>query len=206
MSTKFTMPILRYSVAELEPVISQQTIETHYGKHLQTYINNLNELAEGSPFANCSLEEIATKAEGALGNNAGQVLNHTLYFEQFTPKQAAKTPKGALASAITFSFGSFSNMQKKFNAAATTLFGSGWCWLCADLNGKLFIKQCLNADVPQRHGLRPILTFDVWEHAYYLDYKNNRAEFINSLWDLIDWNIIEERYEEKELQACCCCK
>ena len=188
------MQKLRYKEDALAPVISPETISFHYGKHLQTYVNNLNNLVAGTEFENASLEEIAAKAQGGIGNNAGQVLNHTLYFEQFTPNPERTEPQGKLLDAINQSFGSFAEMQKKMNASAATLFGSGWAWLCADANGKLSVEQMANADNPLRHGLRPILTFDVWEHAYYLDYQNRRADYLTALWGIIDWNVIESRY------------
>lgn len=193
MENKFEMPQLRYAAGDLAPVISEQTINFHYGKHLQTYVNNLNNLVAGTEFAQSSLEEISAKAQGGIGNNAGQVLNHTLYFEQFAPKPAASAPQGALAEAIVRSFGSFEEMQKQMNAAASTLFGSGWAWLCADAEGVLSIRQMANADNPLRYGLRPLLTFDVWEHAYYLDYQNRRPDYLAALWSIIDWQVVADR-------------
>lgn len=193
MENKFEMPQLRYAAGDLAPVISEQTINFHYGKHLQTYVNNLNNLVAGTEFAQSSLEEIAAKAQGGIGNNAGQVLNHTLYFDQFAPKPAASAPQGALAEAVVHSFGSFEEMQKQMNAAASTLFGSGWAWLCADAEGVLSIRQMANADNPLRYGLRPLLTFDVWEHAYYLDYQNRRPDYLAALWSIIDWQVVEAR-------------
>lgn len=192
-TTKFTLPALRYEAGALAPVISEETIGFHYGKHLQTYVNNLNNLMEGSEFEGATLEEIATKGQGGIGNNAGQVLNHSLYFEQFTPHPTQSEPLGALAEAIVKSFGSFEEMKAKMNAAATTLFGSGWAWLCADAEGNLSILQMPNADNPLRHGLKPLLTFDVWEHAYYLDYQNRRPDYLAALWGIIDWDIVASR-------------
>lgn len=192
-TTKFTLPALRYEAGALAPVISEETIGFHYGKHLQTYVNNLNNLIEGSEFERATLEEIAAKGQGGIGNNAGQVLNHSLYFEQFTPHPAQSEPLGALAEAIVKSFGSFEEMKAKMNAAATTLFGSGWAWLCADAEGNLSILQMPNADNPLRHGLKPLLTFDVWEHAYYLDYQNRRPDYLAALWGIIDWDIVASR-------------
>lgn len=192
-TTKFTLPALRYEAGALAPVISEETIGFHYGKHLQTYVNNLNNLIEGSEFEGATLEEIAAKGQGGIGNNAGQVLNHSLYFEQFTPHHAQSEPLGALAEAIVKNFGSFEEMKAKMNAAATTLFGSGWAWLCADAEGNLSILQMPNADNPLRHGLKPLLTFDVWEHAYYLDYQNRRPDYLAALWGIIDWDIVASR-------------
>lgn len=193
MSTTITMPMLRYSVEALEPVISKETIGFHYGKHLQTYVNNLNNLILNTEFADATLEEMAAKGQGGIGNNAGQVLNHSLYFEQFTTNGKAE-PIGALADAIVKSFGSLEELKTKMNTAAATLFGSGWAWLCADAEGQLIIHQMTNADNPLRHGLKPLLTFDVWEHAYYLDYQNRRPDYIAALWNIIDWDVVEARF------------
>lgn len=194
MSTIITMPMLRYDAEALAPVISKETIGFHYGKHLQAYVTNLNNLIVNTDFADATLQEMAAKGQGGIGNNAGQVLNHTLYFEQFMPKPAKAAPSGALAEAIVKSFGSLDEMKVKMNSAAATLFGSGWAWLCADAEGQLSILQMANADNPLRHGLKPLLTFDVWEHAYYLDYQNRRADYIAALWSIIDWEVIETRF------------
>lgn len=195
MRTPLTLPELGYSPDSLEPTISKETLGFHYGKHLQAYINNLNKLIVDTEYAEASLEEMASKAQGGIGNNAGQVLNHILYFEQFTPNQPKSAPEGPLAAAITKSFGSFDQMKETMNTAAVSLFGSGWAWLCADAQGQLCIQQMSNADNPLRHNMTPILTFDVWEHAYYLDYQNRRPDYVAALWDLIDWNVIEKRYK-----------
>lgn len=196
METKFVMLQLRYEAGALAPVISEQTINFHYGKHLQTYVNNLNNLIVGTEFAETNLEEIAAKAQGGIGNNAGQVLNHSMYFEQFSPKPAHAEPQGKLAEAIVKNFGSLDEMKAKMNAAAGSLFGSGWAWLCADNDGNLSIMQMPNADNPLRHGLKPVLTFDVWEHAYYLDYQNRRPDYIAALWSIVDWQVVEARFEK----------
>jgi Fe-Mn family superoxide dismutase len=188
------MPTLPYANDALEPVISQETIDYHYGKHLQTYINNLNALVPGTNDEGKSLEEIvATTNDTPIFNNAGQVLNHTLYFLQFTPTPQSKEPTGKLSEAICKNFGSFENFKKEMNAAAIGLFGSGWAWLAMDSNGKLHILKESNGSNPVRHGMKPLLGFDVWEHAYYLDYQNKRIDHINRLWDIIDWNVIESR-------------
>lgn len=190
----YEMPQLPYASHELEPAISQSTIDYHYGKHLQAYVNNLNALVPGTEFEGKSVEEIVqTAPDGGIFNNAGQVLNHTLYFLQFTPQPTQAEPTGRLAEAIQRDFGSFENFKKEFNKAATTLFGSGWAWLSVDAEGKLHITQEPNASNPLRRGLKPLLCFDVWEHAYYIDYKNCRADHLNQLWNLIDWNVVAQR-------------
>ena len=190
----YEMPKLPYAHDALEPVISQQTIDYHYGKHLQTYVNNLNSLVPGTEYEGRTVEEIvATAPDGAIFNNAGQVLNHTLYFLQFDPKPSRKEPEGELAKAIQRDFGSFENFKKEFNAAATGLFGSGWAWLAVDKDGNLYITKEPNGSNPLRAGLKPLLGFDVWEHAYYLDYQNRRADHLKSLWDIIDWEVVETR-------------
>lgn len=194
MSTIIKMPSLRYDADSLAPVIGKETIGFHYGKHLQAYVNNLNNLIANSEFSDATLEEMAAKGQGGIGNNAGQVLNHQLYFDQFAPNPAKTAPSGALANAIERSFGSLDEMKAKMNTAAATLFGSGWAWLCADDEGNLSILQMPNADNPLRHGLKPLLTFDVWEHAYYLDYQNRRPDYISALWSIIDWDVVESRF------------
>ena len=190
----FSMPQLPYANNALEPVISQETIDYHYGKHLQTYVNNLNALVPGTEYQDMSLEEIIISApDGAVFNNAGQVLNHTLYFLQFTPKQRQKEPSGKLAEAIERDYGNFSNFKKEMNAASASLFGSGWVWLAMDSKETLHIIKEANGGNPLRKGMKPLLGFDVWEHAYYLDYQNRRADHIAQLWDIIDWPAIEKR-------------
>ncbi|MDH6354210.1 Fe-Mn family superoxide dismutase [Dysgonomonas sp. PH5-45] len=190
---KFELPVLPYATDALEPVISKQTIEFHYGKHLQTYVNNLNNLLPGSKFENADLITIVKESDGAFFNNAGQVLNHNLYFLSFSPKGGGE-PKGKLAEAINAEWGSFENFKKEFNAASVALFGSGWAWLAKDGNGKLSITKETNAGNPVTKGLTPILGFDVWEHAYYLDYQNRRADHLNDLWKIIDWDAVGARY------------
>lgn len=190
----YEMPQLPYASHELEPAISQSTIDYHYGKHLQAYVNNLNALVPGTEFEGKSVEEIVqTAPDGGIFNNAGQVLNHTLYFLQFTPQPTQAEPTGRLAEAIQRDFGSFENFKKEFNKAATTLFGSGWAWLSVDAEGKLHINQEANASNPLRRGLKPLLCFDVWEHAYYIDYQNRRTDHLNQLWSLIDWSVVAQR-------------
>ena len=187
---------LPYASEALEPVISRETIGFHHGKHLAGYVNNLNGLLEGSPLAGLALEEIVLKAEGGLLNNAGQILNHNLYFGQFAAPKANNQPIGKLAEAIIRDFGSFEAFKEEFQKKGATLFGSGWVWLSADKDGKLFITQEANAANPLQRDLKPLLTFDVWEHAYYLDYQNRRPDHLAALWQIIDWAIIENRYSQ----------
>lgn len=195
MTMTYNMPTLPYATNALEPVISQQTIEFHYGKHLQAYVNNLNSLVPGTEFEGKSVEEIVkTAPDGAVFNNAGQVLNHELYFTQFAPKPAHSEPVGKLAEAIVKDFGSFDNFKKEFTAASVGLFGSGWAWLSVDKSGKLVITKEANGGNPVRAGLKPLLGFDVWEHSYYLDYQNRRADHINALWSIVDWDVVGSRF------------
>jgi Fe-Mn family superoxide dismutase len=192
---KFELMALPYALDALEPVISKQTLEFHHGKHLAAYVNNLNGLLPGSGFEDMKLEEIVCKAQGGILNNAGQILNHELYFEQFTLPKEGNAPKGKLAEAMERDFGSFEVFKDSFQKGGATLFGSGWVWLSADKDGKLVITQEPNAANPVQKGLKPLLTFDVWEHAYYLDYQNRRPDHLTALWHIIDWDIIERRYE-----------
>ena len=192
---KFELMALPYAIDALEPVISEQTLEFHHGKHLAGYVNNLNALLEGSPLAGLPLEEIVCKAEGGMFNNAGQILNHNMYFGQFTGEPIKSAPTGQLADAIERDFGSFEAFKEAFQKAGATLFGSGWVWLSSDKDGKLLITQETNAANPVQKGLKPLLTFDVWEHAYYLDYQNRRPDHLAALWQIVDWSVIEKRYE-----------
>jgi Fe-Mn family superoxide dismutase len=190
---KFELVKLPYETCALAPVISKETIELHHGKHLQTYVNNLNNLIIGTRFENENLETIVEKSDGAIFNNAGQVLNHNLYFTQFSPKGGGK-PSGRLAEAIDATWGSFEHFQKEFEAAGVGLFGSGWAWLAKDKDGKLSIIKEQNAGNPVTKGLTPILGFDVWEHSYYLDYQNRRADHLKELWKIVDWTAVGKRY------------
>lgn len=187
------MPQLPYAPDALEPVISQATILLHHGKHLQAYADNLEKLIQGTALENASLAEIVIQAPaGPLFNNAGQVLNHQLYFAQFTPTPRISIPDKELAEAINRDFGSFDEFKKLMNQASLSLFGSGWVWLCL-CNDKLEIISCANGDNPLRHGKKPLLGFDVWEHAYYMDYQNRRADHIHRLWEIIDWEEVNRR-------------
>ena len=197
---------LPYAPEALEPVISKETIAFHHGKHLAAYVNNLNGLTsppnpspkgEGSLGELEMLKELVLHSEGAVFNNAGQILNHELYFEQFTGKPGKSTPKGRIIEAIVRDFGSFEAFKEEFQKKGATLFGSGWVWLSADKDGKLVITQETNAANPIQKGLKPLLTFDVWEHAYYLDYQNRRPDHLAALWQIVDWEVIEKRYESQ---------
>lgn len=191
--SKFTLPAFPFAQDALEPHISKTTIEFHYGKHHQTYVDNLNKLIIGTEFENSTLEEIVLKSSGGIFNNAAQVWNHTFYWNCLTPKSNLK-PEGKLLDAIEKEFGSYEEFKEKFTNAAVTLFGSGWAWLVKDADGKLSITKESNAGNPMTHGLIPLLTFDVWEHAYYIDYQNRRADYVAALWDLVDWNVVSARY------------
>jgi Fe-Mn family superoxide dismutase len=190
---KFVLPELAFKAAELEPAISARTIEFHYGKHHQTYVNNLNNLITGTEFESMGLEEIIKKSDGAIFNNAAQVWNHTFYFNCFTPGGNG-VPSEELLEAIHESWGSFDDFKKEFSAAALSVFGSGWAWLVKDEEGKLSIIKESNAGTPLTKGMEPLLVIDVWEHAYYLDYQNRRADYIAALMQIVDWDAVSSRY------------
>ncbi|HNQ36975.1 MAG: superoxide dismutase [Prolixibacteraceae bacterium] len=190
----FSLPALPYAMDALEPYISAATLGFHHGKHHQAYVNNVNNLIQGTPFEQATLEEIILKSDGGIFNNGAQVFNHTFYFEQFSP-EGCREPKGALKEAIERDFGSTEEFTAQFNKAAATLFGSGWAWLVINPEGKLEIVQTSNAGCPLRDGKKPLLTCDVWEHAYYLDKQNLRPRYIEDFWKVIDWKIISERYD-----------
>lgn len=189
------MPKLPYAMEALTPEMSSETLQYHYGKHLQTYVNNLNNLIKGTPFENEPLEEIVKKSEGGIFNNAGQVWNHTMFFMELSP-EPKKAPTGKLAEAITRDFVSLEQFKEAFTKAALTLFGSGWVWLSKDKDGKLFITQESNAGNPLKKGFTPIMNLDVWEHAYYIDYRNDRATFIKNFWEKLDWAYVEKKYNQ----------
>lgn len=191
----YTQPTLPYANDALAPAISEETVNYHYGKHEKAYIDNLNKLIKGTEFEDMDLEEVIRHAEGPLFNNASQAWNHIFYFFTFSP-DGSREPQGELRKAIDRDFGSFDNFKKAFVDAGVGLFGSGWVWLSRDDSGKLFITQGSNANSPIKNGLVPLLTFDVWEHAYYLDYQNRRADALNALWDIVDWDVVEGRYED----------
>ena len=189
----FTLPELPYPIDALEPYISQKTLEYHHGKHHQAYVNNLNKLLSGTPFENASLEEIILKADGGIFNNAAQVWNHTFYWNCLSPDGGGEA-EGKLADAIKEFFGSFQSFKEQFSAAAATQFGSGWAWLVKDAYDNLDIVQTSNAGTPLRDGLTPLLTCDVWEHAYYLDKQNARPAYIEDFWKLVDWKAVSDRF------------
>ena len=190
---KFELIQLPYAPDALAPAISAETLSFHHGKHLAGYVNTLNSLIEGTEFADASLEEIVCKSEGALFNNAGQTLNHNLYFTQFAPN-AGGAPTGKLLAAIEAKWGSFEAFQQEFLTACTTLFGSGWAWLAAKADGELVITKEPNGSNPVVHGLRPLMGIDVWEHAYYLSYQNRRADHIKDVWGIMDRSVVASRY------------
>ena len=186
---------LPYSLNALEPVISARTLEFHYGKHLQAYVDNLNKLLPGSGLEGLPLEEIVRRTDNpAIFNNAGQVLNHNLYFTQFKGTGAGEG--ASILAQINRQWGTLDAFKAAFEAAGTSLFGSGWVWLSAKEDGTLLITQEPGASNPVTKGLKPLLTFDVWEHAYYLDYQNRRAAHLTALWQIVDWEVVEGRWEE----------
>lgn len=185
----FEMPTLPYE--GLGTIISKETLSFHYGRHLKVYVDNLNKLLPGSGLENLPLSEVIRKSEGGMFNNAGQVLNHAMYFEQFSNSPKAMSPK--FAALLERDFGSVEAFKKEFETKGATLFGSGWVWLSSDAQGKLVITQQKNAENPVTMEFTPLLTFDVWEHAYYLDYQNRRADYLAALWQIVDWSIIESR-------------
>ena len=210
----FSLIDLPYPIDALEPVISAQTLSFHHGKHLQAYVDNLNKLIPGTEFESMTLEEIVAKSTGAIFNNAGQIMNHNLYFTQFRPRHSRldlsrhsrldreSAPTGPLKAQIESQWGTLEAFRKEFVAKGVGLFGSGWVWLQADAAGALSIGQYPGADNPVAHvmpgstgHLTPLLTFDVWEHAYYLDYQNRRAAHLEALWGIVDWSVVESRYQ-----------
>lgn len=195
----FTLPPLPYAMHDLEPIMSKETIEYHYGKHLQTYVDNLNRLTEGTTLSDATLEQLILTTTGPVFNNAAQVWNHTFFFNTLTP-EPVKMPS-ELEFAITRDFGSVEEFKTKFKKAATDIFGSGWAWLAQDNAGTLHIIPESNAGNPLRAGYKPLMTIDVWEHAYYIDYRNRRAEFIDKCWELIDWKKVAKRMHEEMLAA-----
>lgn len=191
----FSLPKLPYAKDALEPFISEKTLDFHYGKHHQAYVNNVNSLIKGTEFENASLEEIILKTDGGIFNNGAQVWNHTFYFMQFSPV-GCDEPKDELKTAIETKFGSVEAFKEEFSKAAATLFGSGWAWLVVNEEGELEIVQSSNAGNPLKINKKPLLTCDVWEHAYYIDKKNARPKYIEDFWKVLDWKVISERFAE----------
>lgn len=187
------LPPLPFKDDALEPVISKETLDYHHGKHHQTYVNNLNKLIAGSEFEEMSLEDIILKSSGGIFNNAAQVFNHTFYWNCLSPDGGGK-PQGALAEAIDEAFGSFDAFKEKFSATAVGTFGSGWAWLVKDQEGKLEIVSTGNAGTPLTDGKKPLLTCDVWEHAYYIDYRNARPAYVDKYWDLVNWDFVASNF------------
>ncbi len=192
-ASKIQMPQLPYALNALAPVISEETMNYHYGKHLKAYVDKLNTLIVGTPFENSDLETIVKYSTGPIYDNGAQALNHIIYFNTFSPN-ARQQPNGALLKAIEKKWGSFENFKNEFSNAAASLFGSGWVWLAKNNQGELFIFQESNGGNPLSRGFIPLLGFDVWEHAYYLDYQNRRPEHIRNLWTIVDWANVEKRY------------
>ena len=190
------LPELPYSLEALNPHISKQTLEFHHGKHHLNYVNTLNKLIPGTRFENASLEDMIREADGAIFNNAAQVWNHTFYFDSFSPKPKVM-PEGGLLEALNRDFGSFDKFLEEFGKNALELFGSGWAWLACDATGKLSILPLSNAGNPLREGLTPLIACDVWEHAYYLDCQNRRADYIKNFWELLDWAYVEKVYARR---------
>jgi superoxide dismutase, Fe-Mn family len=188
------LPELPYAKDALVPNISAETLEYHYGKHHKTYVDNINKLIPGTEFENASLEDMIKKASGGIFNNAAQIWNHTFYWNCLSPKGGGE-PTGALAESINKSFGSFAQFKEKFSAAATTLFGSGWAWLVKNADGSLAIEAAGNAGNPLKDSKKPILTCDVWEHAYYIDYRNARAKYVEAFWKLVNWDFAGKNYK-----------
>lgn len=190
----YTLPVLPYPSDGLEPVISKETIKNHHGKHLAAYVNNLNKLIPGSEYEGLLVEEIVQQApDGPIYNNAGQVMNHRLYFEQFVPASQYKAPGGRLTNAINYHFGGMETFKRQMTDAAMNVFGSGWVWLVADTEGRLLIVTESGGGNPWRRGQRPILGIDCWEHSWYLDYAFDKRAHYEGLWDIINWEVIENR-------------
>lgn len=195
---KHLLPELPYALDALAPAMSADTLNYHYGKHLQTYLDNVNRMIEGTPFADMKLKDMITKAQGALYNNAAQAFNHIIFFKQLTPTPTTISP--LLTQALVARFGSVDTFKSEFSNAAVTLFGSGWVWLALDTNNVLQIVPEPNAGNPITRNMRPLMCIDVWEHAYYLDYQNRRGDYIKNFWNLVNWDYIEKRMQDKNYQ------
>lgn len=195
---KHLLPELPYALDALAPVMSADTLNYHYGKHLQTYLDNVNRMIEGTPFADMKLKDMITKAQGALYNNAAQAFNHIIFFKQLTPTPTTISP--LLTQALVARFGSVDAFKSEFSNAAAALFGSGWVWLALDASNVLQIVPEPNAGNPITRNMRPLMCIDVWEHAYYLDYQNRRGDYIKNFWNLVNWDYIEKRMQDKNYQ------
>lgn len=195
---KHLLPELPYAQDALAPAMSADTLNYHYGKHLQTYLDNVNRMIEGTPFADMKLKDMITKAQGALYNNAAQAFNHIIFFKQLTPTPTTISP--LLTQALVARFGSVDAFKSEFSNAAVTLFGSGWVWLALDANNVLQIVPEPNAGNPITRNMRPLMCIDIWEHAYYLDYQNRRGDYIKNFWNLVNWDYIEKRMQDKNYQ------
>lgn len=195
---KHLLPELPYALDALAPAMSADTLNYHYGKHLQTYLDNVNRMIEGTPFADMKLKDMITKAQGALYNNAAQAFNHIIFFKQLTPTPTTISP--LLTQALVARFGSVDAFKSEFSNAAATLFGSGWVWLALDANNVLQIVPEPNAGNPITRNMRPLMCIDVWEHAYYLDYQNRRGDYIKNFWNIVNWDYIEKRMLDKNYQ------
>ena len=191
----FQLSKLPYAMDALQPYLSKETLEFHYGKHHQAYVNNLNNLAKDTEFANLALEEVIMKSSGGIFNNAAQIWNHTFYWNSLTPKSAGE-PTGKLADAIKKKFGSLDEFKKQFTQSAATLFGSGWARLIKNTQGELEIMNTNNAQLPLKENKKALLTCDVWEHAYYIDYRNARASYIENFWKIVNWDFVEKNFVE----------
>ncbi len=195
---EFILPQLPYSRWALDPVISARSVGFHWGKHLQGYIDNLNRLVVGTEFEGASIEDICRRATGAIYNNGAQVWNHIFYFEGFSPDTRSSVPRGELRDAIERDFRSFEDFKSEFITKGVGQFGSGWVWLCCDDGGGLSVVATANGDNPIKDGLLPLLCFDLWEHAYYLDYQNRRADHLKDLWQIVNWDVVGQRFEVAE--------
>lgn len=195
---KHLLPELPYALDALAPAMSADTLNYHYGKHLQTYLDNVNRMIEGTHFADMKLKDMITKAQGALYNNAAQAFNHIIFFKQLTPTPTTISP--LLTQALVARFGSVDAFKSEFSNAAAALFGSGWVWLALDANNVLQIVPEPNAGNPITRNMRPLMCIDVWEHAYYLDYQNRRGDYIKNFWNLVNWDYIEKRMQDKNYQ------
>lgn len=193
---QFSLPALPYPASALAPAISEETLNLHHGAHLSTYVANLNAGIAGTPWEGKALEDIVLGSMGTLFNNAGQTLNHILYFSQLRPPCEGNAPHGHMERLIRHQYGCFEAFKNEFDRTALTLFGSGWAWVSVDNEGKLVLTQEANAGCPILRGLKPLLTADVWEHAYYVDYRNRRADYLASLGSIIDWDVVERRLAE----------